>query len=93
MLSGDGKGAMLFLTASMEEERKRAQEEDGQMEEDQAENDWSIDTEDNEWQDEGREASTLQINMNTATGFNLTWRGQRSSARTARKAVSFRRMT
>ena len=67
MLSRDGKGAMLFLTALMEEERKRAQEEDGQMEEDQVETNWSTGMEDNEWQDEGQEASTLQKNINMAT--------------------------
>jgi hypothetical protein len=48
MLSRDGKGAMLFLTASMEEEFERAQEEDGQMKEDQVdENNQSTGTEDN----------------------------------------------
>jgi hypothetical protein len=67
MLSRDGKGAMLFSTASMEEARKRAQEENGQMEEDQSADDWSMGTEENEWHKEGREASTLQTNMNTAT--------------------------
>jgi hypothetical protein len=67
MLSRDGKGGMLFSTASMEEARKRAQEENGQMEEDQSAKDRSMGTEENEWQEEGREASTLQTNMNTAT--------------------------
>ena len=67
MLSRDGKGAMLFSTASMEEARKRAQEENGQMEEDQSADNWSMGTKENEWHDEGREASALQTNMNKAT--------------------------
>ncbi len=67
MLSGDSKGGMLFSTASLEEARKRVQEEKGQMEEDQREDDRSMGTEENEWHKEGREASTLQTNMNTAT--------------------------
>ena len=37
------------------------------MEEDQSANDWSMGTEENKWHEEGREASTLQTNMNTAT--------------------------
>ena len=37
------------------------------MEEDQVENDRSLGTEDKKWQDEGPEASKLQINMQTAT--------------------------
>ncbi len=67
MLSGDNKGAMLFSTASMEEACERAQEENGQMEEDRSVDDQSTGTEENEWHDEGREASTLQKNMNRAT--------------------------
>jgi hypothetical protein len=68
MLSRDGKGAMLFSTASMEEACKRAQEENGQMEENRSATDWSMGTEANKWHEEGREASTLQTNMTTATG-------------------------
>jgi hypothetical protein len=67
MLSGDGKGAMLFSTVSMEEARKRAQEEKGQMEEDRSAYDRSMGTEENKWHKEGREASTLQTSMHTAT--------------------------
>jgi hypothetical protein len=67
MLSGDSKAAMLFSTASMEEARERAQEEKGQMEEDQSADDQSRGTEENEWHNKEREASTLQTNMNTAT--------------------------
>ena len=40
MLSRDGKGAMLFLTMSMEEAHERAQEGNGQMEKDQHADDW-----------------------------------------------------
>ena len=58
---------MLFSTVSMEEAGERAQEEKGQMEEDQSEDDWSMGTEENKWHKEGQEASTLQTNMNTAT--------------------------
>ncbi len=67
MLSRDGKGAMLISTASMEEARERTQEENGQMEEDRSADDRSLGMEENEWHKEGREASTLQTNMNTAT--------------------------
>ena len=59
--------AMLFSTASMEEARGGAQEENGQMEEDQSADDWSMGMEKNKLYKEGREASTLQTNMNTAT--------------------------
>jgi hypothetical protein len=51
----------------MEEAREGAQEEKGQMEEDRSADDQSRVTEENEWHDEEREASTLQTNMNTAT--------------------------
>ena len=61
MLSRDGKRAMLFLTASMEDAHKRAQKENGQMEADRIADDLSMGTEENKWHNEGREASTLQI--------------------------------
>jgi hypothetical protein len=63
----DGKGAMLFSTASMEETSVQASNDKGKMEEDFAEAEKSTSTKEYKWQDEEREEAYLTVKMNEAT--------------------------
>ncbi len=55
IIRGNGKGAMLFSTTSMEETNAHASKDKGKMEGDCAEAEKSTSTKEYEWQDEERE--------------------------------------
>ncbi len=68
ILHSNGKhGAMLFVTASMEEMSELASKGEGDMEEDSANSKKSESTDKKEWQEEEKEASYLTAKMNMAT--------------------------
>jgi hypothetical protein len=67
IVCGNGKGAMLFSTASMEETSAQASKDKGKMEEDSAEAEKSTGTKENKWKDVEREEAYLTKKMNEAT--------------------------
>ncbi len=67
IVRGNGKGAMLFSTASMEETSVQASKDKRKMEEDFAEAEKSTSTNEYELQDEEREEAYLTAKMNEAT--------------------------